>query len=416
VNFETDVLVVGAGPAGASAARVLAGAGHRVWMFDAREVPRHKVCGEFLSPDARSHLSALGLLETVERSSPESILSGGLRFAFGRPIDFALPAPALGLSRYRFDALLVDGAKSAGVVFYPGSSVRTIEGSLEEGFQILVAGGRASIRARAVVGAWGRGRPPTGAERCSRARGPRFFAWKRHFAGSSPHLARSVRLYFFEGGYCGLSPIEAGIVNFAGVVRDDIFRRSGGRFAPFLERLTEAHTPLREDLAPLTPAGELATAGPIRFSSIPPPPQDVLVVGDAAGAIDLFSGDGQAQALGSGLLAACSLDAFLTGDADAERTRQDFASSWKRKFRATMRRAALLRPLLLRPWLGQPISRAGRALIPRIFLSTRGPIAPACPGARSVESHLSQFTEKASQAARPVVCTQRKDTGGSFEQ
>src|SRR5215467_12594139 len=65
---STDVVVVGAGPAGAATAILLARRGHRVTLFDRARFPRDKVCGEYLSPEASRILDRLGVLEAVEHA------------------------------------------------------------------------------------------------------------------------------------------------------------------------------------------------------------------------------------------------------------------------------------------------------------------------------------------------------------
>src|SRR2546422_11100548 len=67
---RADVVVVGAGPAGAATAILLAGAGHAVTLLDRARFPRDKICGEYLSPEASRILDRLGALKAVEAGAP----------------------------------------------------------------------------------------------------------------------------------------------------------------------------------------------------------------------------------------------------------------------------------------------------------------------------------------------------------
>jgi choline dehydrogenase-like flavoprotein len=89
-----DVAVLGAGMAGSSVAKALADKGWDTLLIDRRPFPRHKVCGEFLSPESRTALQALGLWETVESLGPSPIERVRLVFESGPPLEIPLPGTA----------------------------------------------------------------------------------------------------------------------------------------------------------------------------------------------------------------------------------------------------------------------------------------------------------------------------------
>ncbi|PYQ34156.1 MAG: monooxygenase, partial [Acidobacteria bacterium] len=98
-----DAVVVGAGPAGSAAATVLAGSGRAVLLLEKDVFPRHKVCGEFLSPDALPSLDRLGTRAEIESATAERMTRGALHLPGRRAVRFELPRPALGISRLRLD-------------------------------------------------------------------------------------------------------------------------------------------------------------------------------------------------------------------------------------------------------------------------------------------------------------------------
>ncbi|MGB5136409.1 MAG: FAD-dependent oxidoreductase, partial [Prochlorococcaceae cyanobacterium] len=121
-KHDWDVVVVGAGPAGALASFDLARRGLRVLLVEKRRFPRWKVCGCCLNGQARAVLDALGLGELIERQG--GVPLEGIRVGLGgRRADFPLP-DGRALSRQRFDQALVQAAITAGASFRPHTTAR----------------------------------------------------------------------------------------------------------------------------------------------------------------------------------------------------------------------------------------------------------------------------------------------------
>jgi flavin-dependent dehydrogenase len=155
-----------------------------------------------------------------------------------------------------------------------------------------------------------------------------------------------VHLYFFRGGYCGLSRVEEGIVNFAGIVTEDELRRRGAGWEKFLLALVREQEALRADLAPLSPDRAVLGTPAVFFERHAPAFEDVLAVGDAAGVRDPFTGDGQATAIRSGVLAAGVLAPFLRGETDAAGLEESWRLAYAGAFRARFKWDALIRKAL----------------------------------------------------------------------
>ena len=112
--FNTDLVsILGAGPAGASAAIAARREGAAVRLIEKSKFPRHKVCGEFLSPEIEAALKNLGAWDSFLAAGPARIHSMKLHFG-NREKTSRLKEPAWGLSRYSFDALLFDRAIGQG--------------------------------------------------------------------------------------------------------------------------------------------------------------------------------------------------------------------------------------------------------------------------------------------------------------
>jgi flavin-dependent dehydrogenase len=370
MSRDFDVAVVGAGPAGSTAARTLASAGRRVVLIEKDTLPRQKLCGEFLSAEAVARLSAWGLRREVARLQGEEIRAAALFGPRRCLARFPLPSTSFGVSRLRLDQVLAEAAEAAGAEVRTGCRVERIQGRIGETFELQARDGT-MFRARAVVAAWGRSRAPLEeAKEPVRKRRRTSFGWKRHLRGDSAHLAGRVHLYLFEGGYCGLSRVEDGVVNFAGIASEVEIRHSGRGWQGFTERLVERHAPLRRHLAGLVPDGPFVGGPAAGIVSRRPLVRGIFAAGDAAGERDPFTGDGQATALAAGRLAAEILDDFLLGRVSAIRAQREYARRWSRLYKRSAVWDRAIRIALSHPQAARLLSIAP-GLGPIAFRRTR---------------------------------------------
>ncbi|WP_405082782.1 NAD(P)/FAD-dependent oxidoreductase [Paenibacillus chitinolyticus] len=154
---ETDVAVLGAGLAGSLIAKSLAEKGWRTLLVDRHRFPRHKVCGEFLSPEVRQTLDAAGLLDRVSALRPARVERARLISAEGGHVDIPLPGTAMGLSRFRLDEALHEAAAAAGARVLTSAAVLSVTRLADESCEVRVKreDGMEVIRARTVIAAWG---------------------------------------------------------------------------------------------------------------------------------------------------------------------------------------------------------------------------------------------------------------------
>jgi len=371
-----DAAVVGAGPAGSAAAAVLARAGRKVLLLEKDVFPRHKVCGEFLSADALPDLELFGAREKVERATRERMTRGALFLPGGRDVRFRLPAPALGISRFLLDDLLAGNARAAGADVRFGARVLAAVARSSEAFAVRFVRDQSevTVEARAIIGAWGRWDALDRAlERGFLARRSRYFGWSRDYGGDSGFLEGEVRLYLFSGGYCGLSRVEGGLVNLAGVVSEETFQRAGAGWAGVVRHARQGNSALEADLSKLSPGpiGFLGT-GPVFFTAKPPTENGILMAGDAAGVLDPFSGEGQSAALASGVLAAETVDRFIAGELSREACAAAYEAAWRRRFAKRFAWSAAFRRLILNPRIGAIAgSLAGERLVRFAIAATR---------------------------------------------
>jgi flavin-dependent dehydrogenase len=292
-----DALVIGAGPAGALAARQLAAAGLQILLVDRKPFPRSKVCGCCLNPRTIATLRQVGLGGLLASHGATPLERFVLRSA-GREVALPLPG-GLALSREVLDAALVRAAIAARARFLPETSAAVLP-AIPLGDSRLVRLTAADHRsydvaARVVLAADGLGRSSLP---------PREFASRIHprakiglgaiVADGSPNYTAGV-IYMAVGrhGYAGLVRLEDGRLNVAAAVHPAFVKRCGGPGAAVANLIETAGFAVPTSLV------TAAWHGTVELTRHTPRPAGhrVLLLGDAAGYVEPFTGEGIAWAL-----------------------------------------------------------------------------------------------------------------------
>ncbi|MEO0563927.1 MAG: NAD(P)/FAD-dependent oxidoreductase [Chloroflexota bacterium] len=366
MTHTTDVAIIGGGLAGLTAALRLRALGFDVTLYESGGYPRHRVCGEFMSPECSAVLNELGLGDAISRHQPATITVVRITAPAGTTWNSPLPAAAIGLSRYAVDALMAEAAVALGVDLRTNTVVRDVQGTLDTGFTLV---GNEKTSARVVIGAFGkRSRLDKSLSRRFRGQPAPFTGLKMHYDG--PPLDGRVELHTFPGGYCGINEIEDGVANLCLLTETARVREAGGidGFVAWMRAQNPALDAWMADATLRLPRWEAISQ--VSFARREPVERDVLMTGDAAGLISPLAGDGMGMAFESGLLAADHAGAFLREETTAAELRADYAAAWTHEFRNRLRlgralQAAMLRPTMLNVGLGtlQAAPPIGRWLI-----------------------------------------------------
>jgi len=354
-----ECLVIGGGLAGAMAALRLARAGRDVVLLEKERSAHHKVCGEFLSPEAVESLCMAGIDPRRLGAAPiESLRLSAKR----RVIQTPLPFRALSISRCVLDAALLARAESAGCELRRGATVQALAREGDRWMAQLADG--TGVTAGSVFLATGK-HDLRGWNRLP-GRQNDLVGFKMHWR-LCPKQTAALRgfmdLFLFENGYGGLALVEGDIANLCFVIRRSRLRRIGD-WRALLMALCNENALVAERLAGATALWER----PLAISSIPYgylPQNDggVWRVGDQAAVIPSFTGDGMAIALHSGALAA---EMYLAGSTPSRYQRALRGQLQKGMSIATLvsqamgsRSGCVLAPLVI-PLLPHPISWIAR--------------------------------------------------------
>jgi flavin-dependent dehydrogenase len=371
---DLEVAVVGGGPAGAIVAALLARAGHEVTVFERSPAYRWRACGVFASPATLVALRRTGLddatLARVARPIPamrvETPRGSAFRLTYGG-------SPPVGFDRSALDPALLDHARAAGARVCTGSRVESVVLSQRAPvLTVRTADGQDRHDARLVIGADG------GASVVARTAGVARPARLAPRVGLTYHLEdrpgdplADARMRVLPDGYIGIAPVPGGRVN-VGIVL-------GRSWAPQLaEAGAEAVVDrIVAEIPPLDGAGgspadpavwrhgqrldRVAGASPLGHRVTRRAGPGWLLVGDAAGFLDPFTGEGLHRAIVSAELGARAASAALRGN---RRALAAYDRAMRRRFSAKDVVSWLVQLFLERPALFEYAARRIEARTP----------------------------------------------------
>jgi flavin-dependent dehydrogenase len=370
--LQDEVLILGGGVAGCAASIALARKGRAVTLIEREPIPRHKVCGEFLSGEALEDLHALG----IDVASLGAVTVDRVRLAAAKSAAEApLPFPAASLTRKALDTALIAEAVAVGVSVERGRNVQSLsrtkaglwqalldDDTTREAPTVFLATGKHDLRGHA------RPKDPD-----------QWVAFKMYFRlapAQAAELAGASELMLYPGGYGGIQPVGGGIANLCCVVQQRHFKRAGHRWESFLAKIQKdcPHLAMRLRGAEPLLTKQIAIThipyGYIRRTT----EEQLYCIGDQAAVIPSFTGDGISIALHT---ARCAVAAYLAAEPAAI-------------FQAKLR-SALLAQMRLAEFaadgLNNPVSRAVLPFCLRLW-----------PGVMRVTARLTRVTQPAAVA------------------
>jgi len=342
LDSSYDVVIVGAGPAGSSAAIRLAASGRNVLLIDKARFPRHKLCGEFVSPECLDHLKDLGVIPQVEKFNSQPIhktvfySTGGSSFSVASQWLARKNGDSIGLSRKSLDQFLLDRAVQCGVGVRTETSV--LDAAVRNGVVQLCLraadGSTLETSASIVIDATGRGRyvarkfdkPTKGVK-------PVQVAFKAHLRGATLEPG-ACEIFSYPGGYGGCSQVEGGLFNLCFIVDSSLVRSIGSDAIKVLEGTVLKNARASKVLAEIEVVGDWISVPIARYGSMDPAPTEgIIAIGDAAAFIDPFTGSGISMALESSRIACKAITDFRNHDAIANAYRLSHAAAFGRRLR-----------------------------------------------------------------------------------
>jgi flavin-dependent dehydrogenase len=333
-----DVVVIGAGPAGCITARELARSGCAVLLLEAKKFPRPKVCGGCINHRAVELLTQCGLGSLVPESGAIPLRQFRIQLPYWSP-HYDLPK-GWSLTRARFDSLLAQSTIAAGVSYLDEATGKLDDVVDVESRTVNVErnGSSFAVRARIVVCA-------EGLSRSSMRQAPEFdvHVSSDAFVGAGvivdaaavPEMLReqapagTVTMAVGTGGYVGVAQAEHGQYSLGAAMRPGLVKETGSLGAAVVRLLRDSGMAHFPELAELSWHGTpLLKSSPSQRSG-----SRVFLVGDAAGYVEPFTGEGMAWAIEGGLSLA------PIARAGVDRWNDDLQRQWNHVYRRRIRRS-----------------------------------------------------------------------------
>lgn len=370
VVSEYDVVIIGAGPAGAACALGLAGSGLRVALLDKAQFPRDKVCGDAIPGPTLKALTRLnplyaGELRALTQVHRTDVRTSRLVSPAGAELQVEWQAPAFNSPRLHFDdALLTLVRRHTSTEIRENCAVKTVRADAE-GAEIELAD-TTRLRAQLVIGCDGANsvvarcvapQPLNRARHCAAVR-----TYYQGVTDAPETTSDFLFLRRYRAGYCWVFPVGGGTYNVGfGMLSADIARAKID-LKQVLEELITTHPHLASRFSSAQRLGPVLGFGlPLGGSQRPLTGPRTLLCGDAAALIDPLQGHGIDKAVISGLLAAeHARRCCQTQDFSATSLLHYQQQVHRRLGRDLARRYRLMQMLARAPWLVEAAFRASQ--------------------------------------------------------
>jgi flavin-dependent dehydrogenase len=362
---DLPIVIAGAGPAGASLAIRFRALGRDVILIERYKFPRHKLCGEFISPECLAHFEQMDVLNEMLAAGGDRIYETRFIEMSGRSVSvpsqwFGSRDFALSLSRARMDNILLNAAQDRGAAVMEETNVIGLitEDGRVRGVKVRDPEGRVSVvKASIVVDATGRSRVLSKlAEKIAgdvEEAKPRFVGFKAHLSGVE--MPKGVcEIYGFKDGYAGLSFIENGDANLCFLARASLQKdkRDADRI---VEESLKQNVRAAETLRRVERIQDwIAVSVPAFGVSRRPVLKGLFNVGDSAAFIDPFTGSGMLMAIES-----AEIFAECIAEAGVEQTTLErlYSERYDRGFRSRLRLSGIFRRIAYDPFLARSAVR-----------------------------------------------------------
>ncbi|MCX3263896.1 NAD(P)/FAD-dependent oxidoreductase [Pedobacter agri] len=338
--IQTEILIIGGGLAGLTAALHLNKQGFDVTLIEKSAYPHHKVCGEYISNEVLPYFNWLGI--DLKNLSPTQITNLQFTSATGKQVNTTLPLGGFGLSRYSIDYYLYNLAKSRGVNVV-NKEVNDVVYA-EDQFLVETTSGE-RFKAEYVLGAYGkRSAIDKRLERNFINQKSPYLAIKAHYKSDFPsHL---VSLNNFKGGYCGVSKVENAILNVCYLANYESFKKHKD-----IQAYQENVLYQNKNLKKILEEAEMIFDAPLTISQISfnqkePVYDHMLMIGDTAGLIHPLCGNGMAMAIHSAKIVSELIQKRTENKTSRSSLENEYSANWQTIFGSRLRFGRILSMIL----------------------------------------------------------------------
>ena len=337
----SDIVIIGGGLAGLTAAIHLSKLGKKVILIEKNEYPKHKVCGEYISNEVLPYFQWLGV--NISELNPSTISKLQFSISNGKTINHTLSLGGFGISRYALDHYLYQKAIENGCQIIQD----TVDNIQFEGDEFTIfTNNNLEFKSKIALGAFGkRSNLDLKLNRDFILKNAPWLAVKAHYSGHFPNDL--VGLHNFEGGYCGVSKVENNSINICFLVDYKTFKKYKNieEFQskviyknPYLKVIFENCEMIFDK--PLT-------ISQISFEKKGAVENHVLMIGDTAGLIHPLCGNGMAMAIHSAKIASELIQSFLNNAINSRKElEKKYEHEWNTHFKSRLETGRFLSKVL----------------------------------------------------------------------
>ncbi len=390
LSQKYDIAIVGAGPAGSSAAIRLSQAGLKVLLAEQKAFPREKLCGEFISPECLVHFRELGVMTDMAAAGGTNLSETVFYTRGGRGVAVEsawfgdADSHALGLSRAEMDNILLERAEACGADVRRETTATSLltENGVVTGVKLRdKSGAETEVEAALTIDATGRTRSL--ARRLDDRTLPKeaadLVAFKTHLRGARV-TPGACEIYVYRGGYGGCNRVQDDLYNLCFIASAADAKRLGSDPERVMREVVFSNKRAAEAMRDAVVAKPWHAVPIARFGrSELVPAAGLLTVGDAASFIDPFTGSGMLLALESARIASEAVvsEGLVVKDLTniAARYRVGYAAAFDTRLRV----CSLLRHAAFVPFLAEStiallsVSRSLRRQVARATRFNAGP-------------------------------------------
>lgn len=325
-----DIIIIGGGLAGLTAALHLLKHGFEVLLFEKNEYPKHKVCGEYISNEVLSYLKSLEI--DVGTLQPKYIDKLLFSLVSGKIISTTLPLGGFGVSRYALDNYFYEEViRRGGVVLK-----ETVIDVFYSDNIFTVTSQNEVFTTKVVLGAFGkRSNLDIKLNRKFTGKPSNWLGVKAHYKVDFPDDI--VGLHHFNGGYCGVSKIENNLVNICYLGNYETFKKYKN-IQDYQEKVMSKNPYLKAIFTKAVMVFDKPlTISQISFESKTSIENHMLMIGDTAGLIHPLCGNGMAMAIHSAKLACEAVIPFTEEKCSRNEMEQHYARNWNFNFKKRLK-------------------------------------------------------------------------------
>ncbi|MFH6971213.1 NAD(P)/FAD-dependent oxidoreductase [Flavobacterium petrolei] len=346
-----EVLIIGGGLAGLTAAIHLSKIGLQVTVIEKNSYPKHKVCGEYISNEVLPYLNWLDL--KISDLKPTNITKLEFSTASGKTIKSNLPLGGFGISRFTLDEYLYKKALENGCKIIQDN----VENILFKDNQFIVTTNNSILKSEIVIGSFGkRSNIDQKMNRDFIHKKSYWLAVKAHYSGDFPNDV--VGLHNFKGGYCGVSKVENNRINICYLADYKTFKQFKN-----IEEYQNSIVSENPHLRVIFEESSLLFEKPLTISQISFEKKQVvenhiLMIGDTAGLIHPLCGNGMAMAIHSAKIVSELVQKYYTNEIKSRNELEEkYIHEWNLNFKKRLKTGRFLSSILQKPKLSAILMR-----------------------------------------------------------